>query len=114
MKPKQILKMAQSMAPKMNKKGGIVSDTIGGVGNMVVLTVIVLIIVSTLLGANLLTGTYKGTADNLSSNFTTGINNVALKIPTILLIVAVVFLFGALVILVAYSKKMSTGGGGSI
>ena len=50
----------------------------------------------------------------LQENFTSGIDNVSQKIPTILLIVAVVFLFGALVLLVRNAKSMSIGGGGSL
>ena len=41
------------------------------------------------------------------------INNVSSKIPTILLIVAVVFLFGALVLLVRQAGLMGIGGGNS-
>lgn len=101
---------------KLNKKGGVVSDTISGVGGLVITVIITLVIVSTLLGANLLTS---GSAEDnatqrLSSNFTAGIDNVSAKIPTILLIVAVVFLFGALVLLVAQARRMGISGGGSL
>ena len=51
--------------------------------------------------------------NNFSSNFTTGIDNVSSKIPTILLIVAVVFLFGALILLFKYAQGMGIGGGNS-
>lgn len=192
----------------MNKKGGIVTDLIGGTGNLIILVVIVLVIISTILGANLLTATrtaktvtnesdYTGAVvfanrtgytladsgvsgsyaittvwnssqygagsggynltvattqvsinsvgllknatngeyanisvsytysllsneeaitNNLSSNFSKGINNVSLKIPTILLIGAVVLLFGVLVLLVSQAKRMGlfAGGGGSL
>ena len=54
----------------------------------------------------------KNIVNNLSSNFTSGIDNVSSKIPTILLIVAVVFLFGALVLLVRYASGMTGGLGG--
>jgi|TARA_Y100000296_G_scaffold34374_1_gene39917 hypothetical protein len=52
--------------------------------------------------------------DRLVGNFTEGIDNVSSKVPTILLIVAVVFLFGALVLLVAQSRRMGIGGGSSL
>ena len=52
--------------------------------------------------------------DNLIQNFTVGIDNVSKKIPTILLIVAVVFLFGALVLLVQQSRRMGIGSGGGL
>src|SRR3990167_148058 len=103
--------------PLHAKKGGVVSDLIGGTANLIILVVIALVIVSTLLGANLL-GTSANaentTAGNLSANFTAGINNVAVKIPTILLISAVVLLFGVLVLLVVQARRMGIGGGGSL
>lgn len=109
--------MKTNLILPMNKKGGVVSDLVGGTGNLIILTVIVLVITSTLLGANLLTAgsVEDNTARNLSSNFSAGINNVALKIPTILLIGAVVLLFGVLVLLVAQARRMGIGtGGGSL
>jgi len=175
------------------KKGAIVTDTVSGVGGLIIGVVIILIIVSTLLGANLFTkesvttrnetgafingtgytlagvtdtgasgyailqvinnsgilivpsGNYTVTAggivynataftsnsvnisysytrnslserssNGMSGNFTAGIDNISAKIPTILLIVAVVFLFGALVLLVARAKQMGIGGTGSL
>ena len=99
-----------------NKTGGVVSDTVQGVGGLIIGVVIILVIVSTLLGANLLTsGTiYANAANAMSGNFTAGIDNISAKIPTILLIVAVVFLFGALVLLVSRSRQMGIGAGGSL
>lgn len=62
--------------------------------------------------------TYEGSAgsasEDLQSNFTSGIRNVSVKIPVILLIGAVVLLFGVLIILVARSRQMGIGGGGSL
>lgn len=49
--------------------------------------------------------------DNLSSNFTSGINNISSKIPTILLIIVVVVLFGFLVLLVRNTNLMGSFGG---
>jgi len=94
------------------KKGGIVGDLVAGTGGLIISVVIILVVVSTLLGANLLgAGEYNSTAQDMAKNFTLGIQNVSTKIPTILLIAAVVLLFGVLVILVARSKQMGTGGG---
>ena len=56
----------------------------------------------------------KVATDSLISNFTEGIDEVSKKIPTILLIVAVVFLFGALVLLVQQSRRMGIGSGGGL
>jgi len=96
---------------KSKHKAGVVGDLINGTGGLVIMVIIVLVIVSTLLGANLLTGTYKDTAGNMAANFTTGIDNVSSKIPTILLIGAVVLLFGVIVLLVRQSQLMGIGGG---
>lgn len=97
------------------KKGGVVGDLISGTGGLVILVVVILVIVSTLMGASLLTGTYLGAAGNLTSNLTSGIDNVSTKIPTILLIGAVVLLFGVLMLLVRQANAMGIGGrGGSL
>jgi len=78
------------------------------------MVVIILVIVSTILGAGLLTGTEKTTADNLSANLSAGIDKVALQIPTILNIAVIVILIGLLVFLWARSKPVMGAGGGSL
>jgi hypothetical protein len=100
----------------MKKKAGVVGDLISGTGGLIIGVIIVLVIVSTLMGANLLTGTYQTTAGNMTANFTAGIDNVSGKIPTILLIGAVVLLFGVIVLLVRQAQAMGIGGsrGGSL
>lgn len=181
-----------------SKRGGVVGDLITGTGGLIVLTIVILVIVSTLLGANLLRGTatttsasdtniginstghtlasfdvlnrgytvtevlnntnssqvvglgnftlntatglltnatsinwisanvtysyftpttYEDAADGMGANFTGGIDNVSTKIPTILLIGAVVLLFGVIVLLVRQSQAMGIGassGSGSL
>jgi len=183
---------------KFNKRGGVVGDLISGTGGLVILTVVVLVIVSTLLGAGLISDdktTHTGTASNetgawlntttytvdnsaaqdfaaltitsalnatdnssiltgnftvsgagftnssalnwadvlvsytytytvtdvaystsanaMAGNFTEGIDNVSSKIPTILLIAAVVLLFGVIVLLVKQAGAMGIGSGGA-
>jgi len=49
--------------------------------------------------------------DDLSGNFTAGVDNVSGKIPTILLIAAIVLLLGVLVLLVGAWQRMRVGGG---
>ena len=96
---------------------GVVTSTIMGVGGLIIGTIVILVVVATLNGANLLTtGSDEANAvGNLTSNFTTGIGEVSKKVPTILLIVAVVFLFGALVLLIKNANAMGIGGqGGSL
>ena len=101
------------------KKSGIINDLVTGVGGLIILVIITLVIISTLLGADLLSGqgdnpNFSNVTIALASNFTAGIDNVSEKIPTILLIAAVVLLFGVLILLVARSRQMGVGGGGSL
>lgn len=102
------------MFTQRKKKGGVVTNTVMGVGGLIIGVIIILVITSTLQNANLLTAgsTEDNAVTNLTSNFTEGIGNIASKIPTILLIVAVVFLFGALVLLVRNARVMGVGGSG--
>jgi hypothetical protein len=105
------------MLTKINKKkSGVVSDLISGTGGLVILTVVILVVISTLLGANLLTddSEYDNVTERMAGNFTEGIDNVSDKIPTILLIAAVVLLFGVIVLLVRQSSAMGIGGGASL
>jgi len=97
---------------KFKKKGGVVGDLISGTGGLIITTVVILVVISTLLGANLLTSgsTYDNTTSRMATNFTSGIDNVSGKIPTILLIGAVVLLFGVIVLLVRQSQAMGIGG----
>lgn len=50
------------------------------------------------------------TSNSLQGNLTGGIDNVSTKLPTILLIGAVVLLFGVIVFLVRQSQQMGIGG----
>ena len=47
----------------------------------------------------------------LSGNLTSGVNNVSAKIPTVLLIAAIVLILGVLAVLVGVWAKMRMGGG---
>ena len=108
----QFLKM---IVPQ-NKRGQVVTNTVLGIGALIIGVIITFVIISTLNDASLLTAASaeQNATDRLIGNFTEGIDNVSEKIPTILLIVAVVFLFGALVLLVQQSKRMGIGGGSSL
>ena len=98
------------------KKGGLVGDLISGTGGLIISVIVILVIVSTLLTSSILTAgsTENKTAYDMSANFTEGIQNVSEKIPTILLIGAVVLLFGVIVLLVKQSTAMGIGGGSSL
>ena len=52
---------------------------------------------------------YEAALSNMTGNFTQGVDNVSDKIPTILLIAAVVLLFGVIVLLVKQSQAMGFG-----
>jgi len=99
----------------MFKRGGVVGDLISGTGSLIITTVVILVVISTLLGASLLTAgsVYDSAAYGMASNFTAGIDNVSSKIPTILLIGAVVLLFGVIVLLVRQAGAMGIGAGGA-
>ena len=109
--------MVHCKMKKMNKRGqGLVGGIIAGVIGLVILTIVSFLIVDTINGAGLLNQgtslqneTYAG-ANELIKNMTEGVDEVSAKIPTILLIAAVVILFGAIALLVARSKGMTGGG----
>lgn len=100
-----------------NKKGaGLIQGLVMGVAGLVIAVILAFVIVSTLNSSNLLTANSAedNATDQLISNFSTGVSNVANKIPTVLLIAAVVLILGVLVLLWGQYKKMSVGGGGEI
>ena len=100
----------------MNKKGqsgGLVTGLVFGIASLVIGVIIAFVIVSTLTGAGLLTsgGDEDGAVGNMTANFTEGINNVADKLPTVLLVAAIVLILGVLAILVGVWQRMRMGGG---
>lgn len=104
------------MFKKFSKRGGIVGEIVDGTGGLIISVVLILVVLSTLLGANLLSANSaeKNATDRLMGNFTAGIDNVSAKIPTILLVAAVVILFGVLVLLVQRAKAMTGNGSGTL
>jgi multisubunit Na+/H+ antiporter MnhC subunit len=100
----------------MNKKGqtgGLVTGLVFGVAALVIGVIIAFIIISTLNNASLLT-TASAEANStafLAGNLTQGVNSVASKIPTVLLIAAIVLILGVLAVLVGVWSKMRMGGG---
>ncbi len=66
---------------KFKKKGGVVGDLISGTGGLIITTIVILVVVSTLLGASLLTANsiYANASTLMAGNFTEGINNVSSK-----------------------------------
>jgi len=100
-----------------NKKaqtGGLITGLIFGVASLVIGVIIAFVIVSTLNGAGLLTtsSVEANATDDLVGNFTAGVDNVSAKIPTVLLVAAIVLILGVLALLVATWQRMRLSGGG--
>jgi multisubunit Na+/H+ antiporter MnhC subunit len=98
---------------KKGQTGGLVSGLVFGIAGLVIGVIIAFVIVSTLTGAGLLTsGSAEAAAvNNLSANFSAGIDKVSAKIPTVLLVGAIVLILGVLALLVGIWQKMRMGGG---
>lgn len=110
-----LMKEKKSRMAKDKKGAGLITGLVFGIVGLVVGLIIAFVIIQTLNNASLLgtaTAEQNATTD-LIGNFTTGIGNVSSKIPTILLIAAVVLLLSVLLILWGLYKKMNVGGGGS-
>ena len=98
---------------RKGQTGGLVTGLIFGVAALVIGVIIAFIIVSTLNNASLLTANSAeaNSTTYLAGNLTTGVNSVASKIPTVLLIAAIVLILGVLAVLVGVWSKMRMGGG---
>jgi len=102
---------------KRAKRGqGLIQGLVMGVAALVIAVIIAFVIVSTLNDASLLTaGSETANAtDRLVANFTAGVDNVSGKIPTVLLIAAVVLILGILVLLWSQYQRMGIGGKGEL
>jgi len=101
---------------KKGQTGGLVTGLIFGIATLVIGVIIAFVITSTISGAGLLTtGSAEANATTLmTGNFTQGVNSVSGKLPTVLLISAIVLILGVLAVLVAVWQRMKMGGGGSI
>ena len=99
---------------KKGQSGGLITGLVFGIASLVIGVVIALIIVSTLNNASLLTAgsLAAGAVGNMSSNLTSGINEISAKIPTVLLIAAIVLILTVLAVLVGVWQRMRMGGGG--
>ena len=101
---------------KKGQTGGLITSLVFGVASLVIGVIIAFVIVSTLTGAGLLTsGSAEETAANsMAANFTAGVDEVSSKIPTVLLVAAIVLILGVLAILVGVWQRMRLGGGGTL
>ena len=101
------------MENKKGQTGGLITGLVFGIASLVIGVIIDFVLVSTLTNANLLTaGSAENTsAYNLAQNFTAGVDNVSSKLPTVLLVAAIVLILGVLVLLVGAWQRMNLGGG---
>jgi hypothetical protein len=101
------------MYNKKGQTGGLITGLIFGISSLVIGVIIAFIIVSTLTNASLLTAdsAEANATTRLAANFTAGVDNVSSKVPTILLIAAIVLILGVLVLLVGAWQRMRIGGG---
>jgi len=104
------------MENKRGQAGGLITGLVFGVASLVIGVIIAFVIVSTLNNASLLTATSaeQNATDRLVGNFTAGVDNVSGKIPTVLLVAAIVLILGVLALLVGVWAKMRMGGGQGI
>ena len=108
--------MKDILRKPINKKGqggGLITGLVFGVASLVIGVIIAFVIISTLTGSNLLTtgSDEANSIGNLSGNFTAGVNQVSTKIPTVLLVAAIVLILGVLAVLVGVWQRMRMGGG---
>ena len=102
------------MFNKKAQTGGLITGLVFGVASLVIGVIIAFVIVNTLTTAELLTAnsSMDNATDNLVTNFTAGVDNVSSKIPTVLLVAAIVLILGVLALLVATWQRMRVGGSG--
>ena len=99
------------MFNKKAQTGGLITGLIFGVASLVIGVIIAFVIVSTLNSANLVTGTENTSVHYMIENFTEGVDSVSKKIPTVLLVAAIVLILGVLALLVSTWQRMRLGGG---
>jgi len=104
----------QKIENKSGQTGGLITGIVFGIASLVIGVIIAFVIVQTLTGADLLTtGSEEANAtDRLVANFSSGIDKVSGKLPTVLLVAAIVLILGVLVLLVGAWQRMRIGGGG--
>jgi len=98
----------------INKKGsGLVTQLAIGVGALILAIIFIGVMIETVLDADLLTS--GGALDNstaaLSANFSTGVDEVSAKIPTIFKVAIIVLILTVLVLLWDQWKRMRMGEG---
>ena len=102
-----LMKNLNGKKGQINTGLSVVLGLILGIGSLIVSVILIFVFVQTVVDANLLTANSleDNATDNLRANFTTGVDNVSKKIPTVLLIAGVVLLFAALAILALVARN---------
>lgn len=105
-----------SQLSRKGQTGGLVTGLIFGIASLVIGVIIAFVIVNTLSSSSLLTvGSAQANSSNfMIGNFTSGVDQVSAKLPTILLVSAIVLILGVLAVLVGVWQRMRMGTGGSI
>jgi len=98
---------------KNGQTGGLITGLVFGIAALVIGVIVALVITSTLSNAGFFTtsSAEQNATTQITSNFTTGINSVSNKLPTVLLIAAIVLILGVLAVLVGVWQRMRMGGG---
>ena len=105
--------MRNILSNKKGQAGGLITGLVMGIAGLVIGVIVALVIVSTLTNSGILAaGAEKGAVTNMSSNFTAGIDKISSKLPTVLLVAAIVLILGVLAVLVGVWQRMRLGGGG--
>ena len=101
------------MKDKKGQTGGLITGLVFGVASLIIGVIIAFVIVSTLNNASLLTSASAeaNATTRLVNNFTKGVDSVSGKIPTVLLVAAIVLILGVLALLVGVWQRMRLGGG---
>jgi len=101
---------------KKGQSGGLITALVFGVASLIIGIIIAFVIINTLTDANLVSKTTAAgrAVGNLSTNFTSGINQISSKIPTVLLVAAIVLILGVLAVLVGVWQRMRMGGGSTL
>ena len=108
------MKMRNILSNKKGQGGGLITGLVMGIAGLVIGVIVALVIVSTLVDSDLLTAESEeeNATERMSGNFTDGINEVSSKLPTVLLVAAIVLILGVLAVLVGVWQRMRLGGGG--
>ncbi len=110
--------MIPKLMSRKEKKAqaGLITGLVFGLASLIIGVIISFVIVSTLNDASLLTANSAeaNATTNLIANYTAGIDNVSAKVPTVLLVAAIVLILGVLAILVAVWQRMKLTGGSSL